>query len=141
MAAFPIWATSFNFFEDRTLRLACSTRDHAASFTTLKIMRKSREVPLTLLAAFALSTTACRDKASEIRHCVDAQGHIVQDTSCQNQPYRAGYLPMYRYVYGGSSGGRIGDTVYGSHASTGGEESGVSRGGFGHSGGGDGGGE
>ena len=44
----------------------------------------------------------------------------------------------YRYIYGGSSGGHIGDAVVGGHATP--SESGVSRGGFGH-GGGDGGGE
>jgi hypothetical protein len=81
------------------------------------IMRKSREVQLTLLAAIALSMTACRDGR---RDCVDAQNHLLPDSTCHAGMYGS------RYVYGGSSGGHIGDTVIGSS---------VSRGGFGGIGG------
>lgn len=102
-------------------------------------MRRSREVPLTLLAAIALSATACRDTRSETRNCVDAQGHIVPDTNCEHRGGGA-YVP-YHYLYGGVSGGRVGDSVVGGRsAPAGAEEGGVSRGGFGH-GGGEGGGE
>ena len=97
-------------------------------------MRKSKEVPLTLLAAAAmLSMTGCRD--DETRNCVDAQGHIVPDTNCQ-APHSSGSYVPYHFIYGGSSGGHIGDTVFGGSTTPG---SGVSRGGFGH--GGEGGGE
>jgi hypothetical protein len=89
-------------------------------------MRKSREVPLTLLAAIALSSTACQD---ERRDCVNAQNRIVSDASCQ-----AGSTGAH-YIYGGSSSGQIGDTVEGGSVSRGG------FGGTGGSGGGDGGGE
>jgi hypothetical protein len=94
-------------------------------------MRKSKEVPLTLLAAIALLPLGCRD--DETRNCVDAQGRIVPDTSCQNSTPGA----PYHYLYGGSSGGHIGDAVIGGSTTP---SSGVSTGGFGH-GGGDGGGE
>jgi hypothetical protein len=102
-------------------------------------MRKSREVPITLLAALALSSVACND-APVTRNCVDAQGRIIPDTNCQAHPIGGAH-----FVYGGSSGGRVGDTVVGGSDS----EAGVSRGGFGsgegegsgHGGGGEGGGE
>jgi hypothetical protein len=83
------------------------------------IMRKSREVQLTLLAAIALSMTACHD--NERRDCVDAQNHLLPDSTCHAGMYGS------RYVYGGSSGGHYGDTVIGSSS--------VSRGGFGGIGG------
>lgn len=85
-------------------------------------MRKSREVQLTLLAAVALSMTACRD---ERRDCVDSQNHLLPEASCQAGTGGA------HYVYGGSSGGHVGDSVVGASS--------VSRGGFGGIGGGDGG--
>jgi hypothetical protein len=44
-------------------------------------MRKSREVPLTLLAIVALSITACRD---EPQNCVDAQNHLLPSGACQS---------------------------------------------------------
>jgi hypothetical protein len=81
-------------------------------------MRKSGEVPLTLLAAVALASIGCQHKA---RHCVDAKNHLMPDSACEAN---AGI--GYHYVSGGSSGGHVGDTVVGAG------ESGVSRGGFGH---------
>ncbi|HEY1984361.1 MAG TPA: hypothetical protein VGG85_03075 [Terracidiphilus sp.] len=78
--------------------------------------------------------TACHD-TPESRNCVDAQGRIVPDTNCQTHSYGGS---TYHYIYGGSSGGRVGDAVVGGSSTP--SESGVSRGGFGH-GGGDGGGE
>jgi hypothetical protein len=96
-------------------------------------MRKSREVPISLLATLALFTTGCR--TPETRNCVDAQGHIVPDIDCQVSAPGTGY----HYVYGGSSGGHIGDFVYGGSSTP--SDAGVSRGGFGHGGGGDAGGE
>jgi hypothetical protein len=77
-------------------------------------MRKSREVPLTLLAAAALASVGCHDQP---RHCVDAQNHLQPDSVCE-----ARQGSTFHYVYGGSSGGHYGDTVVGSS---------VSRGGFG----------
>jgi hypothetical protein len=84
-------------------------------------MRKSSEVQLTLLAAIALSMTACRDQR---RDCVDTQNHLQPDSTCQAGMYGS------HYVYGGSSGGHAGDAVIGGS---------VSRGGFGGIGGGHGG--
>lgn len=94
-------------------------------------MRKSREVPLTLLASVALASMGpvgligCHD---EPRHCVDAQNHLMPDANCATH---SGGVGMFHYVYGGSSGGHVGDIVIGAS---------VSRGGFG-GGGGEGGGE
>jgi hypothetical protein len=98
-------------------------------------MRKSSEVPITLLAALALFTTGCHD-TPESRNCVDAQGRIVPGANCEAH---ATGVP-YHYIYGGSSGGHVGDAVVGG-STTSSSESGVSRGGFGHGGGGEGGGE
>lgn len=77
-------------------------------------MRKSREVPLTLLAAVAFSMTACNQ---ETRNCVDNQNRILPDSRCQSGGGGA------HFIYGGSSGGRVGDAVVGGSS--------VSRGGFG----------
>jgi len=83
-------------------------------------MRKSREVKLTLLAAVAVSVTACRQH----RDCVDAQNHIQPDGYCQaSDSHSVGY----HYIYGGWSGGHIGDSVVGGSTTP--------RGGFGGVGG------
>jgi hypothetical protein len=87
-------------------------------------MRKSREVPLTLLAAAAVASIGCHSNGP--RHCVDAQHHLMPDSYCEQ-----GHGGSY-YVYGGSSGGHFGDVVVGASSSS------TSFGGFGH-GGGDGG--
>ena len=97
-------------------------------------MRKSSDVPLTLLAALALFVTGCHD-TPESRNCVDAQGRIAPDGNCQTHSSGGGY--GYHYIYGGRSGGHVGDAVVGGSTTS----SGVARGGFGHAGGGEGGGE
>jgi hypothetical protein len=79
-------------------------------------MRRSREVHLTLLASLALSLTACKDAP---QHCVDAQNRLLPDSACHTGS--TGYVGAH-FVYGGSSGGNIGDTVVGAS---------VTRGGFG----------
>jgi hypothetical protein len=104
---------------------------------TKRKMRRSREVQLTLLAALALSVTGCREQR---RSCVDSQNRLLPDSACQAQ--NSGSSGSYggyggyggaHYIYGGSSGGRVGDAVVGGS---------VSRGGFGGIGGsGEGGGE
>lgn len=98
-------------------------------------MRKSKEVPVTILAAIALSSIGCHD-TPESRNCVDEQGRIVPDTYCST----SGHGAYYHYLYGGASGGRYGDRVVGGSTSPS-RGAGVSRGGFGHAGGGEGGGE
>lgn len=114
-------------------------------------MRKSHEVPLTLLATIALaSVSGCDHKPVEVRNCTDAQNHIVPDKDCQNNSTPAGGgsgASAYRYVYGGASGEHDGDTVIGGQSTpeagaeviTGDEA--VARGGFGRGGGSEGGGE
>lgn len=87
-------------------------------------MRRSKEVKLLLLAAVALAVTGCRD---ERRDCVDSRGRIEADAACH-----AGTAGAH-YIYGGASGGHVGDVVVGGSS--------VSRGGFGGFGGGDAGGE
>jgi hypothetical protein len=84
-------------------------------------MRKSREVPITLLAAAAMLSIGCHD---EPRHCVDDNNRLVPDSTC-DVGHRGGH-----FVYGGSSGWHVGDAVVGSS---------VSRGGFGGGEGGEGG--
>ena len=107
--------------------------------------RKSRAVPLTILTAVALATTAaCNDHREEVRDCVDAQNHIVPDGQCRapggSIPSGGGGGGGYHYIYGGASGGNIGDEVSGGSSTPepGAEvvSEGVARGGFGHGGGG-----
>lgn len=91
--------------------------------TTLQTtMRRSREVKLTVLAAAALSMTACR---SEHRDCVDRQGRLEPDSYCAATGGGSG--SSYRYIYGGASGGHVGDSVVGGSSTP--------RGGFGAFGG------
>ena len=89
-------------------------------------MRKSNEVPLTILAAAALAAVGCHSNGP--RHCVDAQHHLMPDSYCEEH-HGGGYY----YVYGGSSGGHVGYSVVGASSSS------TSFGGFGHGGGGEGG--
>jgi len=87
-------------------------------------MRRSREVKLTVLAAVALSITACRN---ERRDCVDAQGHLQPDSACRAGGTGGTGGGGYHYVYGGSTGGHVGDYVLGGSTTP--------RGGFGAFGG------
>lgn len=87
-------------------------------------MRRSHEVKLTVLAAVALSMTACR---SEHRDCVDKQNYKEPDSYCAATGGSSG--STYHYVYSGASGGHVGDAVIGGSATP--------RGGFGGFGGGD----
>jgi len=96
-------------------------------------MRRSSCVTLTILASVGL-LPGCRG-GYESRNCVDGQGRIVPSSNCQ-APGSGG--TGYHYIYGGASGGRIGDRVVGGRSTP--SESGITRGGFGH-GGGEGGGE
>jgi hypothetical protein len=84
-------------------------------------MRRSKEVQLTLLATVALAMTGCH----EHRDCVDVNNHLLQDSACQAAtPTGTGA----HWIYGGASGGHVGDAVVGGSS--------VSRGGFGGTGGG-----
>jgi hypothetical protein len=105
-------------------------------------MRKSQAVPLVLLAAAAIGTSpGCDDRPREVRNCVDDQNHIVSDQKCDHPGFYGGYYGGgsggFRYVYGGASGGSMGDTVVGGSAApaTGAVivsgETGTVRGGFG----------
>ncbi|HUA93129.1 MAG TPA: hypothetical protein VL991_11200 [Terracidiphilus sp.] len=62
--------------------------------------------------------TACRDERQD---CVDAQNHLLPPSACQT-----GGTTGAHYIYGGSSGGHVGDAVVGGS---------VTRGGFGSFGG------
>ncbi|HEY1578441.1 MAG TPA: hypothetical protein VGF82_15350 [Terracidiphilus sp.] len=99
----------------------------------LKAMRKPREIQLTVLAAVALSMTACR---SERRDCVDKGGHLEPDAYCQATGGGSG--STYHYIYGGASGGHVGDSVIGgSSTPRGGFGAFGGDGGGGHAGGGE----
>ncbi len=95
-------------------------------------MKKSSEVTLGLLAAVAMAaSTGCSRKA-EVRDCVDQDKRIVDSRLCE-QGRPAGYAGVWPYywMYGGSSGGRIGDAVVGGRTSPSPGAHAVSRGGFG----------
>jgi hypothetical protein len=106
-------------------------------------MRRTQHITLGLLASMALAFTSGCNRRPERRDCVDETGSIVSDQNCQmvEQQRRSGYmghLPYYHYLYGGSSGGSIGDRVFNgnpvpgmSSGSSGGFFGGIMRGGFG----------
>jgi hypothetical protein len=83
-------------------------------------MRRSREVQLTLLASLAVTLTAC---TPEHKDCADAQGRILPDSACQT----SGRVGGAHYIYGGSSGGHVGDYVLGGSTAS----HSILRGGFG----------
>lgn len=85
-------------------------------------MRRSREIPTCVLL---LAASAALLGCTEHRDCVDADNHKRPDSYCN-----AGTHTGAHFLYGGRSGGQYGDTVVGGHS--------ISRGGFGHGGGGDG---
>jgi hypothetical protein len=88
-------------------------------------MRRSREIPTCVLL---LAASAALVGCNENRDCVDSYNHKQPDSYCN-----AGTHFGSHFLYGGRSGGAYGDTVVGGHAT-----SGISRGGFGHGGGGEG---
>jgi hypothetical protein len=126
-------------------------------------MKRSAHVAAPLLASAAVALlTACRKP--EMQRCVDENNRVVADNFCANQPVNQlsgqpthshsgiGYIPIYRYYYGGYGGYGLGSIVSGggysslsghSYATSSGHVSGTSRGGFGssfgggHSGGGE----
>ena len=88
-------------------------------------MRRSREIQTcVLLLAASAALAGCN--SNENRDCVDGQNHKQPDSYCN-----AGIHSGAHFLYAGRSGGHYGDTVVGGHAA-----SGISRGGFGHGGGG-----
>lgn len=102
-------------------------------------MKKSSSITLGLLAAVAMAvTTGCR--RTEVRDCVDQNNRIVDEKFCKGQQpqqqqstsHGGGFVPYY-WMYGGSSGGRIGDTVIGGRNTPTPGMRAVTRGGFGHS--------
>ena len=108
-------------------------------------MKRTQHITLGLLAGMALGFTSGCNRA-EHRDCADEQGRIANDQNCQlvEQQRRSGYtgsLPYYHYLYGGSSGGHIGDTVVNGNPMPGMSSSGsggffgsIARGGFGSTG-------
>jgi hypothetical protein len=100
-------------------------------------MRRTRHITLGLLAAMAVAFTSGCSRQAERRDCVDLQGRLANDQNCEaaEQQRRTGYGgTSYRYLYGGSSGGHLGDVVVnGSPSSSGGGGflGGIMRGGFG----------
>lgn len=95
-------------------------------------MRRSRDIQAcVLLLAASTAILGCQEPH---RDCVDSQNRKMPDSFCES-----GVHPGARILYGGSSGGRTGDTVIGGSTSRGGL-SGILRGGFGsgaHAGGGE----
>ena len=102
--------------------------------------RRSSHVPLLVLGAAGatLLIGSAVDGCDNTQRCVDNQGRIVADAMCHSGPGAGGGfgapMPGYRYMYGGMTGGRVGDAVVGGASTSGG----VRFGGFG--GGGEGGG-
>ena len=99
-------------------------------------MKKSSQITLGLVASVAMAfTVGCR-RSTQAQNCVAADNRIVADSWCdesdERQRSNPGMYYPYHWMYGGSSGGRLGDTVFnGSPTPTPGVA--ISRGGFGSS--------
>jgi hypothetical protein len=109
-------------------------------------VRKSSQITLGLVASLAMAfTSGCR--RTQVQNCVGADNRIIGDQYCdeadkQRRNSPGGYYP-YRWLFGGSSGGHIGDSVLGGSTSawpgattvrgSGAGSGGVSFGGFGSS--------
>ena len=99
-------------------------------------MKKSSQITLGLVAATAMAFTSACHKKTQTQTCIDAENHIVADSWCEDaektRRSNPGAFFPYVWIYGGSSGGRIGDTVLGGSAvPTPGVS--ITRGGFGTS--------
>jgi len=107
-------------------------------------MKRTQHITLGLLAGMALAFTSGCNRKPERRDCVDETGRITGEQNCQlvEERRRSGYMgpmPYYHYLYGGSTGGHMGDMVVNGNpvpgmSSSGGFFGGVSRGGFGSTG-------
>ncbi|MDR3763480.1 MAG: hypothetical protein P4M01_05230 [Acidobacteriota bacterium] len=106
-------------------------------------MKRSQSITLGLLTGMALAfTSGCRSTPQH-RDCVDANNHVINNKDCEDADdlRRRGYgggFSGYHWLYGGSSGGHMGDSVFGGSATPSGGASGffggISRGGFGGTG-------
>jgi hypothetical protein len=107
-------------------------------------MKKTQHITLGLLAGMALAFTSGCNRRAERRDCVDESGRITGEQNCQmvEQRRHSGYtgsMPYYHYLYGGRTGGHLGDAVVDgnpvpgmrSGGGTGGFFGGIMRGGFG----------
>lgn len=100
-------------------------------------MKRSKKIDLTIVTLLAASFSAACAQDPDLKHCVDPNGVVVDDSQCQNQggPVIPGRIPFHWY-YGGSRiftpGSRVSGGSYtpssGHVYST---PSTVSRGGFG----------
>ena len=79
-------------------------------------MRSKRIVLTTaLFAASTLAAGCSRNKAEQMR-CVDNDGWVVGDEDCEREERRgrmAGFIPMYRWYYGGTPGAALGSRISG----------------------------
>jgi hypothetical protein len=85
-------------------------------------MKRSETVRLGLLLGIAASLTSCQRTGPTVtQRCVDANGVVVADQSCQDwdqqrrDTYRPGYVYPHRWYYGGwgsAPGTRVGGGSY-----------------------------
>ena len=97
-------------------------------------MRRTKSISIPLLASAALALTAgC--KRPEMQRCVDRLGNVAPENLCvqeQQQSHGIGYIPLYRYYYGGWGSYDIGSrTGGGSFTPAEGVRYSTTRGGFG----------
>ncbi len=129
-------------FDPRLEKRQVWATDKAPTAPGLLSLKKSSNITLGLLATLAVAFTSGCNRTAERRDCVDEQNRIVGQDNCVNAETQrrggyGGYIP-YHWLYGGSSGGRVGDTVFNGNSAPGmrggssmGSPSGTTRGGFG----------
>ena len=73
------------------------------------MLKRSRNVTLTILSAIALA--ACDEQASDIKHCVDENGVVQDESNCNPNTEDGGtnpvYHPGFRWYYGGFSSPQV----------------------------------
>jgi hypothetical protein len=97
-------------------------------------MRRAKSISIPLLAGAALGLMAgCR--RPEMQRCVDQLGNVAPENLCreeQQQSHPFGYVPLYRFYYGGWGSYDIGSRVDGgSFTPVPGARYSTTRGGFG----------
>jgi len=81
-------------------------------------VRRTKVLTLALVGTLAGCGPNIRREA-EVQRCIDSSGRMADEQNCRQLPRGGGgggyggYLPIYRWVYGGNGGYQPGSRVYG----------------------------
>jgi hypothetical protein len=74
-------------------------------------VKKTRVLTLTLLAGAISGCSRMRE--AEVQRCVDENGTMADEQRCREQQWMPPYRPLYGWVYGGNGGYTPGSRVTG----------------------------